>query len=40
MYQERLRETAGAKISKVYGGAGVYRKGAGVYRHGIAQVKV
>ena len=25
--QERLREKAGSNISKVYGGAGVYRKG-------------
>ena len=51
MEQERLRETAIANISKVYGGACVYRKvagvymqGAGVYRqnqkYGIAQVQI
>ena len=33
--QERLREKAGSNISKVYGGAGVYRKGADVYRQGV-----
>ena len=32
--QERLREKAGSNISKVYGGAGVYRKGADVFRQG------